>query len=190
MCIILFIILYMTQTKDSHIGEKMVVKERKPYIISALFFVCILGATLWLQAWQHVLASDIAEIQADINQNNQQVALIKDQSSLVQVYNLLQKNTVLLSQLEESSDVVQYIEHVQEIALSYGIIITGFDYDGESIHVVVSATSKNADILAYQNIVAFLSDYQSSDNALFKVWHISSITGHDSMQFGVQFIIQ
>jgi hypothetical protein len=36
----------MTQTKDSHIGEKMAVKGRKPYMVSALFFVCILIATI------------------------------------------------------------------------------------------------------------------------------------------------
>jgi hypothetical protein len=88
---------------------------------------------------------------------------------LVQVYNLLQKNTELLSQLEQGSDVVQYIEHVQDIAATYGVLITGFDYNGDTINVTVSATSKNAEILAYQSVVKLLSNYEASEKSLFKV---------------------
>jgi hypothetical protein len=112
---------------------------------------------------------DILDIQTGISQNKKQVDIIKDESSLVQVYNLLQKNTEVLSQLEEGSDVVKYIEHVQDIAVTYGVIITGFEYQGDTLNVTVSATSKNADTLAYQNIVNLLSNYQKSDKALFKV---------------------
>lgn len=108
----------------------------------------------------------------------------------MQVSHLFNQNKSLLEKLSQRSDIVSYIEHMNFITQNYKVELSGFEYSGDQISTTVVSKSQSGQPLAYKNVVNLLQNYSNQENSLFDLGYISSISGHDSMRFAVNFFIK
>ncbi len=137
-----------------------------------------------------MLQNDITQLQSDIDNNNAQVTALNKWSSLLQASQLLNTNSGIIKRLEQRSNIVGYIAHLRQISSQYNIGINGFEYSGDQLGVNIASSSQTGQNAAYQNVVKLLREYEDSKTALFTIDTISSIAGHDSMRFAVNFLIK
>lgn len=179
----------MHKTDHSKVSQE-IIREKKPYIPALIFLVVVIIATIGGFVYNNILKEDISTLSSNIEITQKKTADMKESSSLLQASALFEKNKMVLAKLQERSHISKYIKHVSSISRKYKIDFSGFDYSGDSIYLTVLSATKKDGALAYSKTVKFLSEYSADEKNLFETGYISSMAGHDSIKFGLDFDIK
>jgi len=183
----------MWETQQTEIYKE---KWLTPLSLSIRFLIIIILSTTFLFAYNLYISSKNVSLQEQIDQK--QIAIkVKKDNPLVQVYDLYIKNKTTIAKLEKQSDIVSFINHLDEISLTYNIELSGFDYSSWEIRTQALTISDKWKTLwsssSYKKTSDFIKKYRLDKKVLFKLSFIETFTtnktlsGNEEQTFALSF---
>ena len=164
----------------------MVIKDDKKQksnllIVGYGFLVISIAIVIVLFFVNLYLDKDIENIQSDISKYDTSIKKLQENRE-IQVYNLLDENKKIISDLEKKSQINKFIYHLREYQSPGSFVFKWFDYSNWMVSTSVYVPF-NSDILASSRVSMFIKNYREDKKALFNLEFINTFNWFDSMTF-------
>lgn len=173
-------------TENLLVGQKT-----KIPVLPTIFLVAVIVSTLWLFWYNYYIwktNASMAEEQARLEWAINDLKTKKD----IQIYELLSTYNNQLSKLERNSDLVKYMEHMDDIEKNYWVSFSGFSISDWEIKTTVTARRIwiRTESSTYKKVSDFIEKYRTDENALFELKFINSFEWMDEIKFNVSLKIK
>ncbi len=175
------------ETMETKTSES-ILKKKPNNLNSIVFFAVVVIVTWGLFGYNTYLGKQIADNQTQLDGLQQSIREVTRDPDM-QAYIAIKQHAWVLETLTKHSHVTKYIQHISQIAGKYGVNMRKYSQTWDKIRVDTIA-EWNDSITAAAKSSTLIRDYRNDDTALFELWVVSSLSGYDSVKFGLNFTIQ
>lgn len=173
--------------------EKLLVdnKKMKLPLVPTIFLIFTIVLGLWLFGINYSISSSNEKLQEEINMTNTAIENFRKDKK-IQVVELLENYKSDILKYEKNSDLVKYIEHMEEIEKKYKLSFSGFSFSEWEIksEILVRKIDVKWEDDAYLKVSKFIKNYREDENSLFELKFINSFEWMNDIKFNVNFKIK
>lgn len=178
----------------SEIKEIYDANKWKKFHISIFVLILSIVFYAWFYYWDYSITNDNLKIENIIKEKNNQIDILKKDSSIV-IKNLIDSNKTTLDKLSNYSKISRYYYYLNDLSNNYLIDFSWFSYIDWKI--LTSAYSKNWDSETdasynYEKTVKFIRNYRNDINRLFELEFINRVENKtiDLQQFDISLTLR
>lgn len=158
----------------SEIKEVYKTKKLRSIYISIAFFAFVVVLTGVLFFYNSHLDKQNTMTQSEITQKENSIKEKKENKS-IQIYELYVLNKNVLERLDKNSQIVSFMNHLQEISQEYNLQFEWFNYSNGILSLdTITVSDDNG--LDYQKASKFIEWYRNNEESLFNLAFIETIT--------------
>lgn len=172
--------------------EKLVnSKKDKTVIFAMIFLVFVIILTIWLFVVNFFYQKSIDKISAENENISKAIENFKSKKEL-QLYSLISSYKWELSEKEKNSQILTFLEHLDEIEKKYEVNFSWFNLDSGEIKTEVTVRKLwiKWEKEAYSKVKNFIENYRDDKDALFDVKFINSFEWMDEIKFNLSLKIK
>lgn len=171
--------------------ENLIVEKKKIPFLPAAFFILVILATVWLAVTNYFYTKENARISEE-NSNLETAINNLKQNKKISVYELLQNYNKEFKKLEKNSDIVKYMEHLEDLWAKYQLTFKWFSINDSEIktEIVFKKYWVKTNSETYEKVQKFISEYREDKESPLKLEFITSFEWMDEIKFPATFKIK
>ncbi|MDD3646127.1 MAG: hypothetical protein PHH06_01835 [Candidatus Gracilibacteria bacterium] len=169
----------------SEIKEVYKIKKLRSIYVSIGFFAFVVVLTGVLFFYNSHLDKQTTLLQNEITQKENSIKE-KKENKAIQIYELYILNKKVLERLDKNSQIVSFLNHIEEITQKYNVVFEGFNYSNGMLSLdAITVSDDNG--FDYQKASKFIEGYRNDEESLFNLGFIETITTiEDKEKFNIK----
>lgn len=171
--------------------ENLIVEKKKIPLLPAAFFILVILATVWLAVTNYFYSKENNRLTEE-NSNLETAINNLKQDKKISVYELLQNYNKEFKKLEKNSDIVKYMEHLEDLWAKYQLTFKWFSINDSEIktEIVFKKYWVRSSSETYEKVQKFISEYREDKESPLKLEFITSFEWMDEIKFPATFKIK
>lgn len=171
--------------------ENLIVEKKKIPFLPAAFFILVILATVWLAVTNYFYSKENNRLTEE-NSNLETAINNLKQNKKISVYELLQNYNKEFKKLEKNSDIVKYMEHLEDLWAKYQLTFKWFSINDSEIktEIVFKKYWVKTNSETYEKVQKFISEYREDKESPLKLEFITSFEWMDEIKFPATFKIK